>query len=159
MGRKPLDTRERANNLIKTFSEELNLRLKENPDIAKKYTLKNMCEDFSKALHREHIYTSSSMSDILKRNGLIWSNTQKQIITTAEFEDFIPEDYLIHERVYQVFISVNDNSKKKQLKKWLEEDATLCEDILAVISVAKGLLILSDKDYIKNTLRKHLEQN
>ena len=158
MGRKPLDTRERANNLIKTFSENLNKYLQENPEIAKKYTLRKMCEDFSKALNREHIYSSSSMLDILKRNGLVWLNTEKKIVTTTEFEDFNPDDYQIHDRIYQTFISVSNTNRKKQLKHWLEEDTSICEDILAVISVSKGLLVFSDKKYIKSTLKKLLQQ-
>ena len=117
-----------------------------------------MCEDFSKALNREHIYSSSSMLDILKRNGLVWLNTEKKIVTTTEFEDFNPDDYQIHDRIYQTFISVSNTNRKKQLKHWLEEDTSICEDILAVISVSKGLLVFSDKKYIKSTLKKLLQQ-
>ena len=156
MGRKPLDSRERANNLIKRFAPDLNQKLIDSPELAKTYTLKQMCTDFSKYLGLKDTYTSSSMLDILKRNGLTWHKTHKRILATSDLVDFDPDDYTVHERLYQTFISVDINAKKQHLKQWLEEEISIRDDILAVISTPKGLLVISHKDYIKGKIKERI---
>ena len=159
MGRKPLDSRERANNLIKRFAPELNQKLIDNPELAKTYTLKQMCIEFSEYLGRKDTYSPSSMLDILKRNGLTWHKIQKRIVATSDLDDFDPNDYTVHERLYQTFISVDSNTKKQHLKQWLEEEISIHDDILAVISTPKGLLVISHKDYIKGKIKEHLSSS
>ena len=157
MGRKHLDTKERANNKIKSFVDELNKKLEDNPKLAETYSLQQISIDFSKYLGRKDPYASSSMLDILKRNGFTWVKSQKRIINTSDLDSF--NDCVIHERLYQTFISVSNNKTKKELKHWIENNTNINEDILAVISTPKGLLIISDKDYIKKSLKSHLGAN
>lgn len=159
MGRNPFDTRERANNAIQPFATELNQKLKNNPKVAKTYTLKAMCHDFSVYLKRNSDYASSSMLNILKRNGLAWSSSQKRIITISELQNFDPDDYEIVNRIYPIFISVSYNKKKQELKNCLEQDEIIYDDILTIISVSKGLLILSNNSQLKQKIKEYLNLN
>ena len=43
MGREHLDTKERANNKIKSFVDELNKKLEDNPKLAETYSLQQIC--------------------------------------------------------------------------------------------------------------------
>ena len=157
MAKKALDSNERANNKIKEFADKINTELKNNPQKAKEYKFKNLCEDFSKYLEREHIYASSSMKNILNRNGLMWQKSKRKIITMQEFCDSETDDYEILDRIYHTFIQISNNQNKKTLKTWLEE--SFPDDILTIISVSKGLLIVSDKKYFKKNLRDYLKSN
>lgn len=157
MGRRPLDTNERANNVILRFYKDLNERLAADPILSKSYTLQQMCEEFSKELNRSTTFSKSSMTNILKRNGLHWDRKKKQITPILDSLDYEVDDLEIVEKIYKCFILTKNYTNKKIIRDWLETDIQVTDDVLAVLTTPKGLLVLSSNPSIKKTLQSKIK--